>query len=1430
MISHQYQALELPKKILSTTWKFHIFTGILLNFVNPTLAFALNLPKFCPTAAWDRTAITFADQLVVGGYPAAMFINTNNTIYVVHRQRRQILIWDENSTMPTKMISGNFSDSPSIFVTQNGDIYINNAAEHERVQRWISKNETFTTVMNMNSSCYGLFVDVNDSLYCSINDEHVVVKKSLHDLEMKPIPVAGIGTPGSASDELSKPGGIFVDVNFDLYVTDCVNDRIQLFPLRESNGITVVGGNLSSRTILLDCPRAVILDAQKYLFIVDRLNHRIIGEGLYGFRCLVGCYGLGSQSNQLVRPFALSFDRSGNIFVGDTGNSRIQKFLFQDSSCVNSSNQLKLCPTATWDRTAITFANESVVGRYPTTMFINTNNTIYVVHRQRRQILIWNENSTMPTKIISGNFSNPSSIFVTQNGDIYINDNTKKDRIQKWIAKNETFVTVMNFRSNCYSLFVDVNDSLYCSMNKEHEVVKKSLHDLEMKPISVAGMGVPGSASDKLNTPGGIFVDVNFDLYVTDCVNDRIQLFPLRESNGITVVGGNLSSRTILLDCPRAVILDAQKYLFIVDRLNHRIIGEGLYGFRCLVGCYGLGWQSNQLLYSIGFSFDRFGNIFIRDYENHLIQKFLFIESSCDIVPNQPKFCSTAIWRRDGFTFANETILGSQPRTMAIDAKDSVYSIHSERNELLIWRNNNYDSIESFSSNFSNPASIFVTMNDAVYIDNGNSNRQVQKWMLKANKSSIAMHVPSSCWQLFIDPLDNIYCSLFEYHQVIKRPLHNDQMATSIVAGSNRKGSAPNTLDHPKGIFVEVKFNLYVADCGNNRIQLFVPRESDDTSSITNMPYQSSMTFTSQMYFRRCNFEKFYYEAFEISVSETYYYTIYSSSNTNTNLYGCIYENNFNPLAPYENLLAQNDDISKTNRQFKLRIPLYVNTTYILIVTTSSPEDNGEFTFSFLGLKDINIKHQTTLANIQQEYSSEFTFNTAMFYRDCRIPKCYYESLEINVITTGIYVLWSESHIHIYGYIYENDFDPLKTSDYLRFEHDGTFVTTYYPYTMGKFSIFISGPNNISLNRFSPKFSSCIVGDQCNFYVKSIGLTLDDILHDELRSNKPLNDQSISIKFSAVLTIIMFIAGLINSFFSFLTFKSKDVQQVGCGLYLLASSVTSLLTITMFAIKFGFLVITRMNVSMISLSVFQKGCKFIELMLKVFLYSDNWLNGCVAIERAFHIYKGININKKKSKRIARWIILILPFFIMGTFTHELIFRKAFEYPSEISRNESNQTFMNRTNEGISYRPIQCITEYPHSVQYYNTFILFFHLIVPFIANLCSALIIIFGAARQRSKAQKGKQKYIDHVRAQLIEHKQLIISPILLLTLSSPRLVIASLPGCVKISEYLWLYLLGYFISFTPSVLVFIIFVFPSKLYMKTFKQSLNIERWRIHR
>ncbi len=78
-----------------------------------------------------------------------------------------------------------------------------------------------------------------------------------------------------------------------------------------------------------------------------------------------------------------------------------------------------------------------------------------------------------------------------------------------------------------------------------------------------------------------------------------------------------------------------------------------------------------------------------------------------------------------------------------------------------------------------------------------------------------------------------------------------------------------------------------------------------------------------------------------------------------------------------------------------------------------------------------------------------------------------------------------------------------------------------------------------------------------------------------------------------------------------------------------------------------------------------------------------------------------------------------------------------------------------------------------------------------------------------------KQSYRQHLREQFNKQKHLIFSPIILVLLAIPRLIISFLSGCMESVRDPWLFLFGYFISFLPSLLIPIIFILPSEIYRK---------------
>ena len=293
-----------------------------------SLAVSYNQPKFHRCASWNPNAITFANSSLVGTNPFAIFIDTMNSIYITASSVNLIQVWINDSLIS---INGIAYRSYGLFVMSNQEIYVHNGL-NGRVEKCSVNAINCTLVMYVKQTCYGLFVDINNSVYCSLTASHQVTRKSVDDSANTSIIIAGTGNVGYEPTMLNFPYGIFVDINFNLYVADTLNNRIQRFQFGHLNGTTMTGQGADG-TIQLDRPVDVVLDGDGFLFIVDFGDHRIIGSGPNGFRCLVGCFGMGSTPSQLNHPTTMSFDSHGNLLVVDYINSRIQKFPLVTNSC-----------------------------------------------------------------------------------------------------------------------------------------------------------------------------------------------------------------------------------------------------------------------------------------------------------------------------------------------------------------------------------------------------------------------------------------------------------------------------------------------------------------------------------------------------------------------------------------------------------------------------------------------------------------------------------------------------------------------------------------------------------------------------------------------------------------------------------------------------------------------------------------------------------------------------------------------------------------------------------------------------------------------------------------------------------------------------------------------------------------------------------------
>ena len=262
------------------------------------------------------------DNNTIGGPARGFFVSYDDAIFVAAQSKSQLLVWSKESSSPIRSITADLFDYTPLFVTMNGDIYFENGIENGRIDKLATNSANSVFVTKFSGDCFGLFVHISNTLYCSIREKNKVVKLSLDDTNATEIIVAGTGP---ASNELSRPWGIFVDTNFDLYVAENLNHQIQLFRQGDLNG-EKVAGNGKPQGLFLNSPTDVILDAEGLLYVADNKHDRVIRLQYDSFQCVVGCSGRkGSGPNELRNAYSIRFDSHGNLYVADEGQSSYSK-------------------------------------------------------------------------------------------------------------------------------------------------------------------------------------------------------------------------------------------------------------------------------------------------------------------------------------------------------------------------------------------------------------------------------------------------------------------------------------------------------------------------------------------------------------------------------------------------------------------------------------------------------------------------------------------------------------------------------------------------------------------------------------------------------------------------------------------------------------------------------------------------------------------------------------------------------------------------------------------------------------------------------------------------------------------------------------------------------------------------------------------------
>jgi DNA-binding beta-propeller fold protein YncE len=232
-------------------------------------------------------------------------------------------------------------------------------------------------------SIFGLAMDDNDNLFVSDGEyHHVLVFDATHKL------VAGFG-----DDVMKDPNGMAIDAeNRFLYVADTQLDQVLVYDADTYKLLRRIGTTGKDHTLTdpgnFSKPTNVALDKEGNLYVTDTLNDRV--EIFDADGTFIRTFGKnGDGPGDFARPKGIAIDADGHVWVADAMLNRVQVFtplgglLLAFGSFGILPAQFQALTGLTIDKNNRVFTSEQMLGRVQ--MYRYTTNAEAKAEGARRQ-------------------------------------------------------------------------------------------------------------------------------------------------------------------------------------------------------------------------------------------------------------------------------------------------------------------------------------------------------------------------------------------------------------------------------------------------------------------------------------------------------------------------------------------------------------------------------------------------------------------------------------------------------------------------------------------------------------------------------------------------------------------------------------------------------------------------------------------------------------------------------------------------------------------------------------------------------------------------------------------------------------------------------------------------------------------------------------
>lgn len=431
-----------------------------------------------------------------------------------------------------------------------------------------------------------------------------------------------IATIIGSNTNISNPTGLALDSTGNIYVANTGSNAITVYPAG-SSGNVAPSATISGTNTQLNVPQAIALDSKGNIYAANNGTSIVTvyapdSNGNVAPSSVIGGYETG-----LSAPVGIALDSNGKIYVVNNSNGDFSVTVYP------SGSKGDVTPAATISGTTTELVSSAAIA-------VDSMGKIYVTNEQSKlggldSISFFapgSNGNVSPIATISGantGLAGPQGIALDSNSGIYIANRANSVTLYAAGGNGNIAPTgaLGSGVDNPAGIATDSHGNIFVAESNAGSNGSNHVGSIGIYPAfsnATVQPGVTLIGNTGLTSPGGVAVDPEGNVYVTDTSSGRVSIFA-PGSNGAASPTTVISGPHTGLQSPIAIALDSSGFIYVADQNGFIIVfKKGSTGDAAPIAT--IGGSNTALNLPVGIALDTNANIYVANHNPFMNQLF----------------------------------------------------------------------------------------------------------------------------------------------------------------------------------------------------------------------------------------------------------------------------------------------------------------------------------------------------------------------------------------------------------------------------------------------------------------------------------------------------------------------------------------------------------------------------------------------------------------------------------------------------------------------------------------------------------------------------------------------------------------------------------------------------------------------------------------